>query len=607
MNDFVNLSGENDTDLAQKLTFAGNKVEAIHSKDGETVFEFEITSNRPDTLSIIGLAREAAAVLGKKLTLPQAQLIDWPDQPTPKLTVKEKKLCPAYALVGFSGITVKPSSKQIQERLKLAGFRPVNNIVDITNYLMLQTGQPIHAFDADKIEGGLVLREAKAGETITSLDHVKRILLGGEIIIEDEKKIIDLAGLMGGLNSEVSSSTKNILLIVPVYDPVAIRQASKNLKLRTEASNRLEKKLDLNQCVVVITWVATMIKKEAGGAPSTKLLSVEADFSGPVIKLSAEKIKKVVGIAIETDLSSLGIKVEGDNYQPPTWRRDLETEVDLIEEIARLYGYNKLPKTLPTGTIPIHEMALKPNWLRKIRELVAALGYTESYSSTLIGQSKNGKHLKVLHPMSEDFQYMRMTIAESLLPTTAGNWFELGTIFESSAATSKLPIQIQELGMTSTEFNYAQIKGQIETLGERLGLKLAVNKNSEINLKGKPIGSITSEDSALLVILDASALADAATNQFTFPSVSPFQAIFEDITVTLPEKTYIGPVIEAIKQTHRLIAKAELTKIYQHNFTFHITYQSLTRQLSAKDVQPVRKLIVGALTRKFKARLVGKL
>ena len=608
LNDFVSLSGINDADLAQKLTFAGNKVETVHSKNGETVFEFEITSNRPDTLSIIGLARETAAVLGKKLTLPQIPSIDWPDQPAPKFTVKEKKLCPAYSLVGFSNITVKPSSKQVREQLDLAGFRPVNNVVDITNYLMLLTNQPMHAFDADKIEGQLTLRGARAGETITSLDHVDRRLIGGEIIIEDEKKIIDLAGLMGGLNTEVTDQTKNVLLLIPIYDPVAIRRASKNLKLRSEASNRFEKKLDLTQTEAVAKMAADLIAKEAGGQPSSQLATIEADYVEPTIKLEPEKIKKVVGIEITADLGALGIRVDNNNYQPPAWRRDLETEVDLIEEIARLYGYNHLPKTLPTGTIPVHSAALKPNWIRKIRDLTASLGYNEAYSSTLINQ-REGEHLKVLHPMSIDFEYMRSTILESLVPVTPGNWFELGTVFKPNPKTNQLPLENQELGLTSTTLNFAQIKGQIETLGERLGLKLVIDGKAQIKLKEKIIGSIykTADKSAWVATINATALADQANNQFTYPAPSPFPAILEDITMTLPPQTLIGPVIETISDTNKMIATVTLTKIYQHNFTFHLTYQSPTRQLSAKDVQPIRKTIIANLSRRYKAELVGRL
>ncbi|HKZ35514.1 MAG TPA: phenylalanine--tRNA ligase subunit beta [Patescibacteria group bacterium] len=601
----MNLAGVSDSQLAQALTFAGNKVASVTKKDGDTVFEFEVTSNRPDTLSIIGLAREAAAILNQNLKLPKETEINFPDNPALTLN-NDKKLCPTYALVGFSGVTVKPSSKLIQTRLSLSGFRPVNNIVDITNYLMLATCQPMHAFDADKIEGELTLRVAKAGETITSLDHVERILEGGEIIIADEKKIIDLAGLMGGLNSEVSDQTKNVLLLVPIYDSVTIRRAGKNLKLRTEASNRFEKKLDLTQVEAVAKMAAALIAAEANGTPSTKLVNLTPEYVAPIIKLTPEKVKKVIGIDIEIDLNVLEIKVDGDHYQPPAWRRDLETDVDLIEEIARLYGYNQLPKTLPSGTIPVHPTALKPNWMRKIRDLAAQLGYTEGYSSTLINQ-REGNHLKVLHPMSSDFEYMRTTILESLLPATPGNWFELGTVFNPNPKSDKLPIEIQELGMTSTKFNYAQIKGQIETLGERLGVSLMIDKDSQIILDNKSIGSVTKVDHAWLTIINASVLAEKATGQFQLPSVSTFQAIVEDLTVTLPEKTFIGPVIEAIKAANRLVAGVELTKIYKQNFTFHLIYQSLTRQLSARDVQPVRRLIVGTVSRKFKAKLVGKL
>ena len=262
LTEFADLKGITDEHFAREMTFAGNKVERVHRSGGETVYEFEITSNRPDTLSVVGLAREAAAVFDRKLRLPKIPKIPSLSKTPIRLAVTNHKLCPVYSMVEIKSVTVKPSSPLIQKRLTHSGIRPVNNVVDVTNYLMLETGQPMHAFDADRIKGSLTLRGATKGEKIVPLDHKERVLAGGEIIIEDREKLVDLAGLMGGLNTEISETTTSVLLLVPIYSPVAIRRASKFLRLRSEASTRFEKKLDLTQTEAVTRRAIALLEKE---------------------------------------------------------------------------------------------------------------------------------------------------------------------------------------------------------------------------------------------------------------------------------------------------------------------------------------------------------
>ena len=480
---YVDLSDISDRQFAEKMTFAGNKVEIIHRIKGEIVYEFEITSNRPDTLSIIGLAREIAAVFNKKFIPPTTKDFQVAEKEPIKLTVKDKKLCLPYTYIEIDNVTVKPSSPEIQKLLTLAGHRPVNNIVDITNLMLWEHAQLMHTFDADKINGNLNLRLGKRGETVIPIDHKKRTLKGGEIIIEDEKEIVDVPGLMGGLNTEITDKTKRVFLLVAIDNPVLVRRASINLKLRSPSSTRSEKKLDLTQSVQVAKRVIELINTEAGGTPSSKLVTAKSGWHPPTIKLDQKKVSKIIGVDIsqpEIDqyLKSLTIKKTTKGYQPPPWRRDLESDVDLIEEIARLHGYNKLLKTLPTGSIPTHQTALKKNYVRIIKDLIVGLGYFETYSSTMIGKDlinslglKTNCHLKALHPMSIDYEYMRITIAESLLPllktnlkqTSNINLFELGTVFYPQVSSKKLPEQPLELGLLSTTAKYQELKGQILT------------------------------------------------------------------------------------------------------------------------------------------------
>jgi len=638
---YVDLSGITDKAFAEKMTFAGNKVEAIHKINGEVVYEFEITSNRPDTLSIIGLAREAATVFNKKFTPPKIPQIKSLSAKPINLKITDKTLCPTYSAVEISNTTVKPSSHSIQKLLTLAGLRPVNNVVDITNLMLWEHAQLMHTFDADKIKGDLSLRLAKSKETIITLDHKKRQLMGGEIIIEDQEKIIDVPGIMGGLNTEITTNTKRVFLLVAIDNPILIRRASKLLKLRSDSSTRSEKQLDLTQTEIVAKRVIKLLEKETKGKQSTKLITVKSSWKPPAISLNQDQITKRIGIDISQAkinqyFKSLGIKKTGSNYQPPAWRRDLKTTVDLIEEVIRLYGYNKLPHTLPSGIIPVNETALKKNWLRTIKNIVASLGYTETYASTLISKQQiqslnlNPKtHLKVLHPTSEDYEYMRTTIIETLLPFVTSNLkhtqkiniFELGTVFHKSNSKNKLPHQPLELGLVSTTVKYPQLKGQLKFLASSIGLTLNIkptktlhpalhpSNQAQIFLNTKPVGIIgqTKNKQVWTLTLNISELIKKASSEYHYPHLSTHPPIIEDLTFTLPQKTYLGPVIQVIKNTHKLINKVVLTKTYQQNYTFNIIYQSQTKPLTDKAIAPIRKKVVNNLKQKFKTRLVGKL
>ncbi|MEA3355049.1 MAG: phenylalanine--tRNA ligase subunit beta [Patescibacteria group bacterium] len=642
---YVDLSGISDKDFLEKMTFSGNKVEAIHifkeNTISETVYEFEITSNRPDTLSIIGLAREVSAVFNRKFTPPKIPSTPNLTIQPKKLNISDKKLCPTYSCVEISNITVKPSSQNIQKLITLAGHRPVNNIVDIANYILWEHAQLMHTFDADKIKGDLNLRLAKKNEKIITLDHKTRHLIGGEIIIEDKEKIIDVPGIMGGLNTEITSQTKRIYLLVAIDNPILIRRASINLKLRSPSSTRSEKKLDLTQTEAVTKRVVKLIEQESTGQQSTKIHTLKSNFKSPIIKLNQSQVAKLIGIEISQSeinryLTSLSIKKTNLGYQPPAWRRDLETDIDLIEEIARLYGYNNLPKTLPTGIIPIHKTALKKNWLKDIKSIIAGLGYFETYSSTMISKDlitsmglKTKSHLQALHPMSKDYEYMRTTTAESLLPllklnlkhTKNINLFELGTVFYPQNSSLKLPKQPLELCLLSTTVSYSQLKGQIQTLALNLGLNLDIkatknptsylhpSNQAQIYLKNKLIGLIgqTLDKKAWLATLNVTELIKKASAQHQYPTISQFPPIIEDLTFTLPQKTHLGPVIKTIKSTHKLINKVNLTKTYHQNYTFNITYQSLIKPLSDKLIAPIRKKVVSNLKTNHRAKLIGKL
>ena len=631
---FVDLAGISDADFAEKMTFAGNKVESVQKHKDGTIFEFEITSNRPDTLSVIGMAREAAAVFNRELKLPKINKLKLLKHQPVSLTIKDRDLCPAYSAVEISNIKVKPSNPEIQTLLEMSGVRPVNNIVDITNFLMLETGQPMHAFDADKLKNKLTLRSAKKGEKITPLDHKSRILAGGEIIIEDDEKLVDLAGLMGGLNSEISDATSKVYLLVPIYAPVNIRRAGKTLKLRSEASNRFEKNIDLLQTENVTIQALNLLAKEAGGKQTSAIKTVTPAIKPTIIPFTPQILEKYTGLVLtEKEISKIllkvGIRKSPKGYEIPSFRRDLSIPSDLIEETVRIYGYNNLKKTLPIGEIPVNSDALAVNYDRKLRQSIANQGYTETYASTLIGKNLidrvklNSKdHLKVLHPMSSDFEYMRRSTAETILPAIEKNLnsganfsiFELGTVFYPKQP-SELPDQPQELAIATNSKSYEQIKGDLEFIFKQLSLNLNFEpadknpspflhpfKQAKIVCGGEIIGTIgwihpeVIANSADLIIgtINVSAVSSKFNINVQYPKQYKYSPIIEDITLILPANTLVGKVIDQIKST-KLVSSVSVSTIWQNSLTVKVEFNSDTGQLTQADANLAKDKIISSL------------
>lgn len=635
--DFVSLSGLSDHTFATEMTFAGNKVESVKTVGNETVYEFEITSNRPDTLCIYGIAREASSIFKRPFrSFPKLRLETIRKRPI-SLRITERELCPVFSVAEIDHVTVRPSSANIQKRLTLCGVRPINNVVDITNYLMLETGQPMHAFDASTLKGTLTLRAALPGERIVPLDHKERILIGGEIIIEDQEKLVDLAGLMGGENSEISKKTTRVYLLVPVYNPVSIRRASKHLRLRTEASTRFEKNLDLTQTEFVTRQAIQLLKREASGRQKTQIVTRGiSNWNPPIIALPPKKVRVKVGISfskkeIHSLLRSVGINQVPKGFTPPSWRRDIAIPEDLIEEVTRLYGYNRLPRTFPSGTIPIHSDALKPNWKRIIAGSVTSLGYTEVYSSTLIGKEgiqnlgwSTKNHLRVLYPMSEDYEFLRRSILETLIPTINQNsrfsenvhLFEIGTVFKPGTRAEDLPDQPLQLGMVSTTKNFALFKGHIEGILRALGIPRftdnptlgdqdvntplftsatgIVVEKTLVGVFGKIQPKTLNEYSpvAFGCELDLTELMSKATNAFSYPKQSMYPPIIEDLTLKRPDGKYLADLLERISQTSSLITKVEFVGEYYSYVTLRLTFQSFTKSLTQALVNGIKESVL---------------
>jgi len=628
-------------ELADKLTEIGLGVEKITKTSDDIIFELEITPNRPDLLSIIGIAREIATIERKKLILPSSIL--HPKGVVTKLreklplTIKtDSKINPRFTGVIISGIKVRESPKWLKDRLQKVGQRAINNIVDITNYVMLELGNPIHAFDYAKIVGNtMIVSQAKGGEKFESVDGVLYHLPKDAVIISDKEKIIDLCGIKGGKNSGTYEDTKTIFIRVPVEIPNLIRRTSLSLGLRSDASSIFERGVNGGGTIDALRRIIDLILEIAGGEVASNLYDIKAqDFKPWKLKLRLERLAKILGITIPEKkvtgiLDSLNLSpvilnkrsaskdlkgfAKSDLAQNdiiecsiPTYRNDLKIEEDLIEEVARIYGYNNFPKTIPIGEIPTQQIPYFKDFRldEKIKNILKASGFSEIYTYSLISEKdltetgiNSQNTLRVDNPVSRDFEYLRPTLKINLLKAlvqnkpnfTEINLFELGKVY-----LEKNLDRAQEAyffsGITNTK-NFLEVKGILERLFEELGIKDDPAKFIEIINEG------------IFFEINYSEMLNKINLKKKFIPLAKYPGIYEDLAIVAPESTKIGQIIEEIKNQSSLITIVSLLDQFKETRTFHIVYQHKNRNLTNDEVTKIREKILESLKNKFNARL----
>ena len=429
---------------------------------GDTFLELELTPNRGDCLSILGVAREIGAVTGQPVRLPD---LAYPEAGPPvrtlaQVTVADPDLCPRYTAAVITGIKIAPSPQWLQDRLTRAGLRPINNVVDVTNYVMLEFNQPLHAFDLDTVANRhIIVRRAAAGEKFTTLDGVARTLTTDHLLIADPAQAIGIAGVMGGANSEITPATTNMLLESATFHNLNNRRTASNLNLRTEASLRFEKGLRPELAPIALRRATRLILQTAGGQAAAGIIDVFPNGDAPVapVPLTTARLRQVLGMDLDiahaaSVLNSLGIatrragpdRLEAD---PPYWRSDLAIEEDLIEEVIRIIGYEAVPTTMLSSPIPYHQPNPMTTLKDDLRDALTAAGMQETISYPLIGSADlnrlgdaagSSPLLRIANPMSAAQDIMRPTLAASILETLAYNrnhndggfrLFELGRAF----------------------------------------------------------------------------------------------------------------------------------------------------------------------------------
>src|ERR1700678_4355806 len=469
--DFVDLAVD-DRQLAEDLTAVGIAVEGINGTGPNTVFEMEIGTNRPDAMNHYGVAREAAAIydLPLKALDPKhssaaktssardgtTEVVPFPNNPFP-ITVEEPQLCPRFSARVIRGTTIKPSPEKIAHRLRLLDQRPISNAVDATNYVLWEMGKPTHVFDMDLLEGGrLIIRKAKKGEKLKTLDGVERTLTAEDLVVADAKRPVGLAGVMGGFDTMITEKTKNILIESAWWDPGIVRKTSRRHGIHTDASDRFERGADFESTILSCDLVASLILESGGGeliGEAIDVVSRQLDQAPVVLRIS--EVRRILGGALEVGeifhiLKKLGFTLipEGQEdaqfrVQIPSWRLDVEREIDVIEEIARMHGYDKFENTLPAYSGAVVELP-HAAMDAAVRDRALAVGYNEAVSLTFISHAdaegfSSAQVLELDNPLSEEASVMRTSMVPGMLDMLAWNLnrnsenvrlFEMGRVYE---------------------------------------------------------------------------------------------------------------------------------------------------------------------------------
>jgi phenylalanyl-tRNA synthetase beta chain len=588
LRDFVDLPVDY-TRLADELTLAGVAVEGISGEGDSTVFEMEITTNRPDAMNHYGVAREASALYDLPLRAIEPNLP--PSKGTSDVTIdiQEPDLCPRFTAREIRNSIIKPSPANIARRLQLLDQRPISNTVDATNYVLWESGKPTHVFDLDLLEGRrLVIRRAQAGETLKTLDGVERKLSTEDLVVADAKKPVGLAGVMGGFDTMITEKTKNILIESAWWDPVTVRRMSKRHGIHTDASHRFERGADFESTVASTNRVAELILASGGGTLIGGVIDVIArKLDLAPVELDLREVQRILGeklrtIEISRILTRLGFTMlaggeESYSIHIPSWRLDVEREIDIIEELARLHGYDKFANTLPSYSGEVRELPDAHKDAR-MRSGLLALGYNETISLTFISKEdarrfSTAPELALANPLSDEASVMRTSMVPSMLNMLAYNLnrgsdnvrlFEAGNVFEVSGADSKLvekALEAKRISIGAT--------GNVDAEVVRgLAPGAAARPFSFFDLKGDI-------ESLLAPFSHWTLYYDAQTADYYHPGRSA-RAVLDGATVA--QFGQIHPDVGAARKLRQdvFVAEIYLDRLYQHDLR-QVRYEALPR------------------------------
>jgi len=665
-------------DLAAKLTMAGLAVDAAEEHGSDFVLDIDLTSNRPDCLSHLGVARETAAISGKPMRMPDryhdrqevAKAAD-----VTSVEILNPDLCPRYTARIIRGVKIGPSPEWLVKRLEVMGQRSVNNVADITNYVMLELGQPLHAFDLAMLKGQrIIVRTARDGEKMMTLDGEERTLTSQMLVIADAERTVALAGIKGGEDSGISEKTVDVLLEAAYFTPWQVRATSKALGLSTEASYRFERGTDPEIPTVASDRAAAMIAEIAGGEILGGIVDVYPEKSDrPEISMRRTRYEQMTGLKVELSeaeriLRALGFdaqaNVEPDSIKAvgPSWRIDISIEEDLIEEVARIAGYDNLKTTLP-GSAGAGAYLHGENGRRAARRVLTGLGYNEAVSFSFVNAETDGllsdvqdsARLVLNNPIDETQSRMRTTLLGGLLKALEHNFnhgtrnvrlFEIGKCFIGTE--EERPVEIERLALVATgarnEFDWLtanaridffDVKGAIESAAESLGLPplqfsarqtipyLHPGRAGIISLGGAQIGQIGQlhphiaaaykfKQPVFVAELDFGALLNEESVEVRYHPLPKFPTVVRDLALLIDRSVPMSGIEQSIREVSipelvdfrlfDLYAGKELPE-EKHSLALSLRYRAADRTLTDEEINAMHERIVIKLTQEFSAEI----
>lgn len=633
----------------------------------EEVIEFEITSNRPDCFSVIGLARETAATFRKPFNVETPTFTENSENIADAIsvTVENPDKCLRYSARMIKNVKIGPSPAWMVRRLKAAGIRSINNIVDITNYILLEYGQPMHAFDLRHLAGGkIIVRNAKDGEVIKTLDEQDRTLNSNDLVIADAEKAVAIAGVMGGFNSEIEEDTTTVIFESATFDAVSVRLTAQKVGLRTESSSRFEKGLDPNNTVPAIERACQLVEMLGCGENVGGMIDVKGNIKDAVtLDFRPEKINSFLGIDISKEemagyLEAIDFTVDLDNMKltAPTFRPDIEAEADVAEEIARFYGYDKIPTTLLSGEATKGMYSPMQSFRRNLSDALIAQGMYETFTFTFTGTDDFDKlnlpadsafrnAVKIRNPLGEDTSIMRTTTLASMLKNLSYNFshknedvklFEISKVYIPTQP-GNLPNEPEKLsmGMYGKDVDFFDIKGILEAAFDALNMKgiawkqltdcpsLHPGRAAALYVGDNKIGIVGEVHPQVLenfdidipcyvAEIDIEGMFGCVNDNIKYKALPKFPAAERDIAVLVDKTALVGD-LEAtmIKASGDLLESIKLFDIYEgdripegkKSLAFAISFRAADRSLTSEEVNKVFNKIVKDLQYKNNAQL----
>jgi len=653
--------------LAELLPMHSFEVNSVEKIGHDWLIDIDVLPNRAsDCFSHLGIARESAIITGTELKTERGQLKEDNNLKAKDfitVEVKDKKACPRYTARVVLDVKVEPSPRFIQERLEVCGLRPINNIVDIANYVMLETGQPLHAFDAGKLTGSkIIVRFAKHEEKILTLDDIKYDLDRDILVIADDKIPVAIAGIKGGKGPEIDKKTRIVVIESANFNPKIIRRGSKKIDLKTDASLRFEYGLDPNLTEFAVNRAACLMQDIAEGKVAKGLVdSYSHKFFPRRIILDVDYIERLLGVKIPQSeifriLKSLGFKVSQMSkakikIEIPTGRMDISLPEDLIEEIGRIYGYEKIPSLLPSATLSLPERNDLIFWEDFSKRILKELGLTEVYNYSFISEKlkdtlnyKDTEIIEIENPVSAEQKYLRPSLIPNLLNNLRNNTrhfsdiriFELGKIFKNGKILEEkrmLTGAILRKETKSASEIFIELKGTIDSLLNQLGISniwydfykptpeeskrtfWQIRKSAEIKVDQTEIGFLGEISSRILDELkiseklvffevDFEKLAKLCSEEHEFRPLSRYPSAIRDLAILVPRNILVEEVLNIIDAAGgEVVRDVDLFDLYEgeelpegkKNLAFHIIYQAQDRTLNSAEIDKTHQKIVKAL------------